>query len=284
MAEKGGILKFMAEYDRRWIYVLIFVVVTAPLIQPLGFPISVSPDTVVFHRVLSSVNKGDKVLFTLDTEFSGYMEIQSGIIASMRVLVNRGAKICVAVGHPEATAIPQLIFDAVAGEMQAGGYQYGRDYIDLGYILPNESAVAALAQDFHSVVRQDSKGASIQGTFLDDVTDWSSWALIADFTTGLATSYIRAHMALRGTPMIVNMIGVSIPTERPFYDTGIYKAVLGSMRGGAELEYLIGRPGPGMTAMDAFTLGHYMLIAFIVIGNIGYFGYTRNLKKKPGGA
>jgi hypothetical protein len=52
------------------------------------------------------------------------------------------------------------------------------------------------------------------------------------------------------------------------------------MRGGAELEYLTGHPGPGMTAMDAFTIGHYMLILFIVIGNIGYFGYTRYARRK----
>jgi hypothetical protein len=280
MADNGGILKFMAEYDRRWIYLLIFVVVVGPLLQPLGFPISVSPDTEKYHEVLSTVQAGDKVLFTLDTEFSGYMEIQSGIIASMRVLVNKGAKICVAVGHPEATSIPQLVFDACASEMAAKDYQYGRDYINLGYILPNESAVAALAEDFHSTIRQDYKGASVAGTFLDDVTDWSSWALIADFTTGLGTAYLRAHFALRGTPMTVNVIGVMSPTERPFYDSGIYKAILNSMRGGAELEYLIGHPGPGMTAMDAFTLGHYMLIGFIIIGNIGYFGYSRKHQKK----
>lgn len=280
MANNGGILKFMAEYDRRWIYLLIFIVVIGPLLQPLGFPISVSPDTEVYHKILADVKPGDKVLFTLNTEFSGYMEIQSGIIASMRILINRGAKICVAVGHPEATSIPQLVFDACSAELAAGDYQYGRDYVNLGYILPNESAVAALAEDFHSTVRQDAKGASIAGTFLDGVTDWSSWALIADFTTGLSTTYLRSHFALRGTPMTVNVIGVMSPTERPFYDSGIYKAILNSMRGGAELEYLIGHPGPGMTAMDAFTLGHYLLIVFIIIGNIGYFGYSRRLQKK----
>jgi hypothetical protein len=80
--------------------------------------------------------------------------------------------------------------------------------------------------------------------------------------------------------MTVNVIGVMSPTERPFYDSGIYKAILNSMRGGAELEYLIGHPGPGMTAMDAFTLGHYLLIGFIIIGNIGYFGYSRRQAKK----
>lgn len=282
MAGNGGIIKFMAEYDRRIIYLLIFVIVTAVLVQPIGMPISVSPGTRTYFNVISQVKDGDRVLVTYDTEFSGYMEIQSGIIASMRILVQKHAKICVVVCHPEATGIPQLVFDACAPEMKAADYKYGRDYVSLGFILPNEAAVAAIAQDFQGAVKQDYYGNPTKGTFLDDIKDWSSWALITDFSTGIQTASIRNHFALRGTPMIVNVIGVMIATTQPFVDTGLQKAMLQSMRGGAELEYLIGRPGPGITAMDAFTLGHYMLIAFIVIGNIGYFGYTRNQKKTGG--
>jgi hypothetical protein len=71
-----------------------------------------------------------------------------------------------------------------------------------------------------------------------------------------------------------------IASEKPYLDSGIILALLQSMRGGAELEYLIGHPGPGLTAMDGFSFGHYMLIVFILIGNVGYFGYTRQQQMK----
>ena len=58
-------------------------------------------------------------------------------------------------------------------------------------------------------------------------------------------------------------------------DAGLITALLASTRGGAELEFLINSPGPGLKSMDAFTFGHYMLIAFIIIGNIGHYGWAR---------
>lgn len=280
MDEKGkeekSIFKLFAEYDRRIIYLLIFVVVIGPLLYPFILPIAVSPDTLQYYKVLDRLGPDDIVMFVLDTEFSGYMEIQSGIIASMRVMIDRGAKIAIVVSHPEATGIPELIFNQLADLISRKGYTYGRDYVYLGYIFPNEAAVAASAQDFHASVRQDYYGKPITGTFLDRVKDWSSWSLISVYTTGIQSASLINHYGLRGAPMIVNCIGVMVPTQTPYLSSGIYKALLPSMRGGAELEYLIGAPGPGLTAMNSFTLGHYLLIIFIVIGNIGYFGYVRS--------
>ena len=272
---EGSIWKTFAEYDRRYVYLALFIVVIGPLLQPIGVPISVSPGTVKYYEAIDSYGEGDIVFFTLDTEFSGYNEIQSGIIASMRVFIENGCKLVIAVGHPEATSIPELIFHDLSNELDENGYVYGEDYISLGYIFPNEAAVAALSQDFQGTVSQDWLGVPITGTFLDEVETWEDIDLISDYTTGLATTFLLNHFALRGTPMVVNCIGVMIPSQANYVDTGAYQGLLGSMRGGAELEFLTGHPGSGLTAMDAFTLGHYMLIAFIIIGNLGYLMYTR---------
>ncbi|MGQ9680226.1 MAG: hypothetical protein ACUVV4_05615 [Candidatus Bathyarchaeia archaeon] len=283
MSEKKGLMRFLAEYDRRIIYLIIFIVVIGPLLSPFILPIAVSPDTQAYYNVIDKLGPDDIVMVVFDTEFSGFMELQSGIIASMRVMIERGAKMVVAVSHPEATGIPELVFTQLADVISRKQYTYGRDYVYLGYIFPNEAAVAATAQDFHTAIRQDYYGKSIEGTMLDKVKDWSSWSLISDYTTGIQSQSLINHYGLRGTPMIVNCIGVMVPTQKPYVSSGIYKALLQSMRGGAELEYLTGVPGPGLTAMNSFTLGHYVLIIFIVLGNIGYFGYTRYKQKPSGG-
>lgn len=275
-----SIVKYFDSYDSRIVYLLLFLVVTIPLLSPMGLPISVSPSTVVYYDVINALGPDDLVLVVLDTEFSGYMEIQSGIIASMRVMVERDAKMCVAVSHPEATGIPDLVFAAIKNTVEEHDYTYGEDYVILGYVFPNEAAVASAAQDWQGVIHKDFYGQSTEGTFLDQIHDWSDWTLISDYTTGIQSGSLINHFGLRGTPMIVNCIGVMISTQMPYLSTGIYQALLQSMRGGAELEYLTGHPGPGMTAMDAFTLGHYLLIALIIIGNIGYFGTRENSRRK----
>jgi hypothetical protein len=276
MAENGGIWKTFAEYDRRYVYLVLFLVVVVPLLNPLGFPISVSPDTRQFYEVLNTVEEGDIVMVAYNTEFSGFNELKPGIIASTRVLIEKGAKIVIASAHPEAISINPIVFEYLATEVQENDYTYGEDYIDLGYVLVNEAAVAAMAQDFHGVITQDISNNPIAGTFLDDVNTHEDFDLIVDFTTGLSTTYILNHYALSGTPLLVNCIGVMIPSQKNYVDTGLVLGLLGSMRGGAELEYLTDSPGPGLIAMDAFTFGHYMLIGFIIMGNLGYYMYTRH--------
>jgi len=275
MSEERNVFRMLAEIDRRIIYLLLFIVVTVPILRPVAMPLAVSPDTKQYYKVLNSLGPDDIVLFVLDTEFSGYMEIQSGVLASARMIIERGAKMVIACCHPEATGIPPMMLSDLRGIMEKYDYKYGEDYVILGYIFPNEPSVASSAEDFHSVVREDWQGRPITGTFLDKIHTWEDWSLIAIFTTGIVSDAFIRHYGLRGATMVVNCIGVMIPTQKPYVDTGIYKALLPSMRGGAELEKLINAPGPGLAAMDCFTFGHYLVIIFIIIANIGYFGYVR---------
>ena len=278
--ESRSVYRFLVEYDRRIIYLLIFILVLAPLMQPFILPIQVSSDTQLYDDQLNKLKKGDNVMFLIDSEFSGYMELQSGMLASLKILIQHQVNLCFIESHPEATGIPQLLFDQVKTLMTQNNYVYGVNYIDLGYVFPNEAAVASSAQDLHNIIRQDRNGNSIQGTFLDKINTWQDWTLISEYTTGVQSEAIVRHYAQSGTPVVVNVIGVMVSTSMPYLAAGLYKAVLQSMRGGAELEYLISAPGPGLTAMNSFTLGHYMLMIAIVLGNIGYFGYRSEMNKK----
>lgn len=280
MSEERSLSRMLAEIDPRVIYLLLFIIVALPILRPVAMPLSVSPDTKEYYKVLSTVGPDDTVLFVLDTEFSGYMEIQSGVLASARLIIERGAKMAIACSHPEATGIPEMMFRYLKDLIEKYDYNYGEDYVVLGYIFPNEAAVASTAEDFHGVVKEDWLGRPVTGTFLDRIHTWEDWSLIAIFTTGIQSGSFIRHYGLRGTPLIVNCIGVMIPTLKPYVDTGIYKALLPSMRGGAELEKLINAPGPGLAAMDAFTFGHYLVIIFIIIANIGYFRYVRGRRIK----
>ncbi len=192
------------------------------------------------------------------------------------MFIEKGVKLVIAFGHFEGVAIPPVVFDELQSYLDRYDYTEGEDYIIIGYVLPNEAAVAALSQDFHANVKVDWKGNSIEGTFLDQIENAGDFALINDYTTGLATTFQIRHMVLTyGIPMAVNSIGVSVPGHLANLDAGLITSLLQSTRGGAELEFLINAPGPGLKSMDAFTLGHYMLIAFIIIGNVGHYGWAR---------
>ena len=56
----------------------------------------------------------------------------------------------------------------------------------------------------------------------------------------------------------------------PFVQAGQVKGMLQGLRGAAEYELLSGSPGVASAGMDAQSLGHLLIIGFIVVGNVAY--------------
>jgi hypothetical protein len=273
--EPSSILKLFATFDQRWLYLFLFLVIIFPLLRPIGMPLSIGADTQKYYEVVSELGPEDVVIFNVGLYFSSYMELQSGVLATLRMLTSQGVKIGFTTYWPEGESVIRIYIEPALAEM---GYKYGKDYIVLGYILPNEASYASLAGDFQATVRKDWVGNPLAGTFLGNIktgADLSMWLSFADGGDTFATYHFVQKY---GTPQVINVIGVSMTDVKAMYNAGRIKAMLGSTRGGAELEKLIGAPGVGLAAMDAFTLGHYLLIIAIIIGNIGYFGYTKRVK------
>jgi hypothetical protein len=285
MSEDFNIYKAMATIDRRVIYLLIFILVLGPVMSPIGLPIATTADTVQFNDVLQSLDETVIIWSAWETGFAGYNELKPGIIATYREVIESGAKMVIAFGTTEEFAV----YNIVMGDQETGvrglltdvmeeyDYNYGEDYVTLGYVLVNEASTSALANNLHDVADQDYKGDSLDDTFYADLENAGDFDLIIDFSTGMQTIPMINHWVMDyDVPMIEGAIGVNIPSLTPYLDTGHLDAMLQSTKGSAELEYLTGNPGTGMTSMDSFTLVHFMLILFILLGNIGYFAWEKN--------
>ena len=289
MSEKFNIFKLMATLDRRIIYILVFLLVLAPVLRPIGLPLAVTPETRTYYSYLQNLNEGDTIWAAWETGFSAYNELNAGIIATYREVIKSGAKMVVAYGTVEDGAIFELVFGnhntgtrgILSNELEEYGYTYGEDYVVLGYVLVNEASTEALSRNLHSVVTNDVYGNSLENTFFNDLNDASDFTLIIDFSPGMQTVNMIKHWVQDyDIPMIEGAIGVNIPSLLPYINSGQLKAMLQSTRGCAELEYLAGVPGPGLTSMDAFTLVHYLIIIFIIMGNLGYFAWERHSRER----
>jgi hypothetical protein len=279
----------MATLDRRIIYILVFALVLGPVMSPLALPITTTKDTQTWYDVLQDLDGDDIIWSAWQTGFAGYNELKPGIIATYREVIESDAKMVIAFSQTAEFAVFELVMgDTFTGKrgiltsvMEENDYVYGEDYVCLGYVLVNEASTAALANNLHDVAQSDYKGNSLDDTFVADLNNAGDFDLIIDFSTGMQTTALINHWVMDfGTPMIEGAIGVNIPSYTPYLDTGHLDAMLRSTRGGAELEYLTGNPGSGLVSMDAFTLVHYMLILFIVMGNIGYFAWERNQRDR----
>jgi len=287
MSEKN-IFKTMATLDRRIIYLLVVMITLGCILHPLGLPLSVSQSTLTYYSYLEDLDEDDIIWAAWETGFSSYNELKAGIISTYREVIISGAKMVVAFGTVDDLAIWRMVMGdpdqglrgILTPELEQYDYNYGEDYVVLGYVLVNEASTSALARDLQGVVVTDFKDRSLADTFYNNLKDAGDFTLIIDFSPGMQTQAMIRHWVLDyNVTMIEGAIGVNISSLTPYVDTGHLKAMLGSTRGCAELEYLTGVPGPGATSMDAFTLVHYLVVLLIIIGNIGYFGWEKDAKK-----
>jgi hypothetical protein len=76
---------------------------------------------------------------------------------------------------------------------------------------------------------------------------------------------------------------VQAPKQFAYVGSGQLVGLLGGMKGAAEYEKMVGKPGLATTGMGMQSLAHFLLIGLIGVGNIGYL-MARRAKAKAGGS
>jgi hypothetical protein len=92
---------------------------------------------------------------------------------------------------------------------------------------------------------------------------------IADNST--ADYWVSIVNAQYGVPMGCGGTAVMAPKFYAYVASGQFVGLLGGMRGAAEYEELVGNKGTATTGMQAQSLVHLLIIALVVLGNLGYF-------------
>jgi hypothetical protein len=293
MVEKEGfnLFKAMAYIDRKYLFLMVFIITIGSLLFPISIPIQIGTNTNLYYSYLSKLKSTDIVIWKGAT-FRSYMEVKSGYIATLRVIIEKGAKLVAMYDEGDQQSVFQMVMGnpstgasgILTSLMEQKNYKYWDNYIDLGMVLlGGEAAYVSLARNFQGYIHNDYAGRPIQGSFLENVNGAADFAMIIDSgpLAGIGGDFLGRHFAMDYKVVYLgNMIGVGIAPTQTYIETGIVKGMLESGRGGAELEYLIGAPGPGLAALNVMTLGHYYFIALIIIGNIGYFGWERKARRE----
>jgi len=78
-------------------------------------------------------------------------------------------------------------------------------------------------------------------------------------------------------PLVDSCVSVSVPEAMPLVQSGQLFGLVAGMKGAAEYEVLVNKPGSATAGMDAQSFSHALIIVFMILGNIGYL-VTRNKK------
>lgn len=270
-------LESLGRLDPRWIFLAFLLAVCIPIVKPLGLPVKISANTRQVYEAVEAVPEGGLVVLTPDFSYDNTGELLPMLEAFLTHLLEKDVKV-VSVGFYGGTA-PLLMEEAMKSVgLEKHGKKYGVDFVNLGYFVGSEPTIAAFGEDVHALVKADFYGTPISEL---PIMEFLHSAEDIDLEISLAAGmnypelYLRQWQTTFGTKVTGGSVGLIYTPLLPYIATGQLEGYLPSLRGAAEYELLTKKPGKAIIGMDSQSLVHLVVIAAIVICNIGFIGARR---------
>jgi len=271
--------------DRRWIFLLVFLSVTIPIVRPIGLPVTVTDATKRSFDYIENLKPGDIVWLSFDYGPSSAPENDPMAEAFLRQCLSKKLRVVVTALYPlGGLGLANQCVAKIAAEYPDA--KYGVDYINLGYKDGAAAVMRKLGDDIAGAFPTDVNGRPLaQFPIMQGLKNIRDVKLVFTAATGLIGEYwiTQVHSQV-GVPVIIGPTAVSAPKYYAFINSGQLVGMLGGMKGAAEYELMIASKYPslasfykdtrGFTAtkgMDGQTVLHGIILLFIVLGNIAHF-------------
>lgn len=282
MNKKIRFLRFMQNIDRRILYILVAAIISVPLIMKPNYHPSIVFDEVTnAYNVLERV-PADKAVF-ISTIWSGSTSAENG--EQTKIIVRHLFKNntpFVIVSWDQAGN--QLSYDMVEEVSKEMGKKYGKDWIHLGYRIPNlQTMLRGFGTDFYGTFKTDFHGTDLKklplGAKLKNAKDFGAVTEITPAAT--LESWIAYFCEPYHVPLVYCPTAVLAASAYPFLDTGQVAGMLNGVVGAAQYETLLGdnkKPTSAGAMSLSLSLAHIVILIFIVIGNLAYYLEKKMLK------
>jgi len=303
-------LHLLQSMDRRWIYLLLSVVLIVALI--VGKPVKpvVLPSVQQLYDVIEAAPAGpeDGKIILIGTTFAANTVGENGnqARAIIRHLMMRQKRFAVmAVGEPVGAEIGRIIPASLAKRY---GYEYGRDWIAFGYQLNNLAFYKSFPLDIQKTIKVDAVNHKPLGSYeimqgIKTVQDNVALHVELSASSSLSDWLMIVQPMTRPRLKIgYGCTGVMATEAYPYLDSGQLVGMLPGLKGAADYEQLVDelemRLTPGLQAeqitfpsipriglyhsarhlMFAQNAAHILIILLIILGNVGMFLMKRQPK------
>jgi len=269
----------LASIDRRWIYGLMIFVIALALLKPVGLAIIPSADTKKVYDAIDKLPPGTIVWLGMEFSAGGVPELMPAIQAIIRQGFRHDLRFVCGGMWVMAGDMCDQAFSIAKTEFP--NKKYGVDWVNIGYKPGNE----VLLQRYLTNVGEAALNIDFYLNKLDtlplmkEFPNLKSAKMLMIFCTGTPgeREYIKHVSGPNNIPLAQSCVSVSVPEIMPLIQAGQILGLLAGMKGAAEYEVLVNKPGSATAGMDAQSFSHGLIVIFMILGNIGYF-LTRNKK------
>jgi len=269
--EENNIVEFITKHRITLIQLTIIVVLSYPLVYPLGLPIVISQHPKDFFSYIEDLEPGTKILFDNSLSAGSLGETLGSAVAFMHQVMDNDLKIYM-VGLYGTDGVV-MIWDRyikTGAPPSDYGYEYGIDYVNLGYIPGGSVGMDAFARDVRKTLPYDN-----YGTPIDEIPMMDGITTLDDFDIIVGSDYPQTTAQQWAVPYNMALIQLGHQGQitrdlEPLYGAGIIVEYVAGSIHGAEYEKIIGKPGRALSMQDSLSLGQITIILFYILNNYWY--------------
>lgn len=255
-------------FDERYLYFVIFIIFSFPLLKPLGLPLVVTEQPRKTFEAIEALEPGSIVVLGLGAESGSWMDQGPPTEAVLTHLMRKpGIRLVGMTISPQG----EMFWETALKNVGERGKEYGVDYVWLGFIPGQEVGLASAASD----ISECFVGTDAYGTPFDElplmkeinsandvdllvVYTWSDLGFFA---------WLRQWADPYHLKYIIMPLGAQVGIYISFLASGqIYSWVAGTRQAG-EYQLLLKEPGPILATMDAQSTGHIFTVLLMIVGN-----------------
>jgi hypothetical protein len=268
------LLQKTQKMDRRIIYSVLFVAVTLPFyVSWPSVRIDVSKEVEDAYQTIDAIPPhGSPLMLSFDYDPASAAELTPMAEAVLRHCFSKGIRVlAISLQYTgQGAGIASEVVPRIAAE-------YGRkkdvDWAFLGFQPNPQVAMLQMGESIRRAFPVVYYGTSYEKIpMLESIQNYDQIpAAISLASTAVGEAWVIYPGARYGLTVLLGLTAVYTADMQPFYQSGQVKGMLGGLKGAAEYEKRIGHLGDGTNGMRSQKLVHYMIIGFIVIGNIAYW-------------
>lgn len=275
------IFDFLLKIDRRIIYIVMAVLVTLPLVKPLGLGVTSGPRATALFEAVDQIPAGKTLLISVDFDPSSMPELYPMLTALMRHAFAKNVKVLMCGLWLTGAGLADQAVQTIAPEYQK---KYGEDVVYLGWKAGVDAVILGMGANIKDVFANDYYGHPLDSLPMmrevQRLRDIPLAVAISAGTPGYA-DWLLYGQSRYGLRVGVGITAVSAADAYPFLQSGQLTGLLAGMKGGAEYEVLVQQHGyskaymPAVAAMDSQSLAHVVILVLVVIGNVAFFATRR---------
>ncbi len=273
---------FLERVDRRIIYILVAVSVAVPLI----FNVSLRPAPMAtadaFFTAVERLEPGKIVLISADfgpgTLAENRPQAELAIEHLMRKRIGFAMISVYALASPFLRQLPEDVAARLEREMPGQKWEYGKDWINLGFQPGGMIAIQGIAkaEDMRVFLKTDANNIPLEDLpLMKDVKSIKDISLLMQFT-GLLGVFNAWVQYFQGPLFLHGCTSVTIPEAFIYFSSKQIAGFFEGIAGAAWYEVMLSERFPqrgsynvALRVNTGLSFAHLVVLAFIVLGNAG---------------